>query len=86
MSNLKGIPVVEEAARARSGEKYVTPQGFTAIRDGIKGQGPGAREHGLLADSGRAPGERVTPSGKPPWLRAKAPAGAGFQGVKAIVK
>jgi lipoyl synthase len=71
MSNLKGIPVVEEAARARSGEKYVTPQGFTAIRDGIKGHGPVART-GL--------------GGKPPWLRAKAPAGAGFQGVKAIVK
>ena len=35
MSKLKEIPVVAEAARARSGEKYVTPQGFTAIRDGI---------------------------------------------------
>jgi lipoic acid synthetase len=71
MSNLKGIPVVEEGARARSGEKYVTPQGFTAIRDGIKGHGPV---------------EKTTFSSKPPWLRARAPAGAGFQGVKAIVK
>src|ERR1700758_26131 len=72
MSNLKGIPVVEEVARARSGEKYVTPQGFTAIRDGIKAQG------GAVV--------RTPLSGKPAWLRAKAPAGAGFQGVKAIVK
>ncbi|HSY06460.1 MAG TPA: lipoyl synthase [Steroidobacteraceae bacterium] len=36
MSQLKGIPLVTEAARARSGEKYLTPQGFTAVRDGIK--------------------------------------------------
>ena len=72
MSNLKDIPVVQEVARARSGEKYVTPQGFTAIRDGIKAQG------GSVVS---------TPvSGKPSWLRAKAPTGTGFQGVKAIVK
>ncbi|MGH8209140.1 MAG: lipoyl synthase [Steroidobacteraceae bacterium] len=72
MSNLKGIPVVAVTAQARSGEKYVTAQGFTAIRDGIKAQG------GALL--------RTPVSGKPSWLRAKAPAGAGFQGVKAIVK
>jgi lipoic acid synthetase len=72
MSNLKDIPVVEESARVRSGEKYLTPQGFTAIRDGIKAQG-GSVIRGPL-------------SAKPSWLRAKAPAGAGFQGVKAIVK
>jgi len=72
MSNLKGIPVVEETARARSGEKYVTVQGFTAIRDGIKAQGGAVVKTSL--------------TGKPAWLRAKAPAGAGFQGVKAIVK
>ena len=72
MSNLKDIPVVEEATRARSGEKYVTPQGFTAIRDGIKAQG-GATV-------------RTPLNGKPAWLRAKAPSGVGFQGVKAIVK
>jgi len=72
MSNLKDIPVIAEAARVRSGEKYVTPQGFTAIRDGIKAQG------GTVL-----PGSH---SGKPGWLRAKAPTGTGFQGVKAIVK
>src|SRR5271163_1654492 len=68
MANLKDIPVVEELARARSGEKYVTPQGFTAIRDGIKAQG-GATV--------RAPGTPAALSGKPAWLRAKAPSGAG---------
>jgi lipoic acid synthetase len=69
MSHLKGIPVVKEAAPPRSGEKYVTPQGFTAIRDGIKA-------------AAAAPLSR----GKPAWLRARAPSGAGFQGVKALVK
>ncbi len=38
MSDLKSIPVVQERAPVRSGEKYLTPQGFTAIRDGLKAQ------------------------------------------------
>jgi lipoic acid synthetase len=70
MAELKGIPVVAEAT-ARSGEKYLTPQGFTAIRDGIKG---GA------AAAARAPAR------KPPWLKARAPTGAGYQGVRALVR
>ena len=82
MANLKDIPVVEAVARARSGEKYVTPQGFTAIRDGIKAQG-GAT---VRTPGTPAAGRPAPLSGKPPWLRAKAPSGAGFQGVKAIVK
>ncbi len=41
MSDLKSIPVVHEPAPVRSGEKYRTPQGFTAIRDGVKAH-PGA--------------------------------------------
>ena len=36
MADLKGIPLVDEPPRLRSGEKYVTRQGFTAIRDGVK--------------------------------------------------
>src|SRR6201996_7196436 len=73
MSNLKDIPVVAEASRPRSGEKYVTPQGFTAIRDGVKmGGGNVVQASEVLR--------------KPSWLRAKAPTGAGFQGVKALVK
>ena len=71
MSELKKIPVVLEPALARSGEKYVTPQGFTAIRDGIK-----AREGSVLPASGA----------KPPWLRAKAPTGEGFRAVKNVVR
>src|SRR5712672_3356752 len=73
MSNLKDIPVVAEASRPRSGEKYVTPQGFTAIRDGVKmGGGTVVQPTEVLR--------------KPSWLRAKAPTGSGFQGVKALVK
>jgi lipoic acid synthetase len=36
MSEFKGIPITPPARPARSGEKYTTPQGFTAIKDGIK--------------------------------------------------
>ncbi|MGH8297033.1 MAG: hypothetical protein ACRETZ_16285, partial [Steroidobacteraceae bacterium] len=81
MVSLKDIPVVADAAptpreRPRSGEKYLTSQGFTAIRDGIKA---------AAAAADFAPGSAVR-AGKPSWLRAKAPSGAGFQAVKGIVK
>jgi lipoyl synthase len=74
MAELKGIPVVTEAAPARSGEKYVTNQGFTAVRDGIK--------------AGRSTPASAAAAGlrKPPWLKARAPTGAGFQRVRALVK
>src|SRR5258708_30784159 len=36
MSEFKGIPGPTEPRPARSGEKYTTPQGFTAIKDGVK--------------------------------------------------
>ncbi len=81
MSELERIPVVVEseatqargpAARdPRSGEKYLTPQGFSAIRDGIKA-------HGAPAPALRAP--------KPPWLKARAPTGAGFAIVQGLVR
>jgi lipoyl synthase len=70
MRELKGIPVVAEAAQARSGEKYLTPQGFTAIRDGIRPRG-----------AAPAPSER-----KPPWLKARAPTGSGYASVRALVR
>src|SRR5580704_14121647 len=73
MSDLKSIPVIQEAARARSGEKYLTPQGFTAIRDGVK------------AAAHPDPAARPLPP-KPPWLRAKAPSGAAFDAVRDIVR
>jgi lipoyl synthase len=70
MQELKGIPVVREGAPPRSGEKYVTPQGFTAIRDGMRARG-GAPEVGLR---------------KPPWLKARAPTGSGYAGVRTLVR
>jgi lipoyl synthase len=71
MSDLKKIPVVVAAPHPRSGEKYLTAQGFTAIRDGVKARGFA---------------ERPNLTGKPAWLRARAPAGAGFNAVRAIVR
>jgi lipoic acid synthetase len=71
MSQFKGIPIVPATA-PRSGQKYVTPQGFAAIKDGIKATAGGA-----------AP---FVPGRKPSWLRAPMPAGAGFDAVKAVVK
>jgi lipoyl synthase len=71
MSSLKGIPVVREPAPPRSGDKYLTPQGFSAVRDGIK------------ARAVPAPGPRAR---KPPWLKARAPTGEGFSRVRALVK
>jgi lipoic acid synthetase len=70
-SELKSIPVVTETPRPRSGEKYVTAQGFTAIRDGLKAHGPPAPRGALP---------------KPSWLKARAPSGAGFDAVKGIVR
>jgi lipoic acid synthetase len=77
MSEFKGIPIVEPQRPARSGEKYVTPQGFTAIKDGIK--------PAVAAASAAAVG---TPgnSRKPAWLRARAPMGDAFAAVKGIVR
>jgi len=69
MSNLKGIPVV--TAVTRSGEKYVTGTGATAIKDGIK-QRPGST----------AP----TGVRKPSWLRAPMPGGERFETVRRAVR
>jgi lipoic acid synthetase len=71
MSSLKNIPVVAEDRAPRSGEKYVTPQGFTAIKDGQKPR------------SAEAPSSRV---GKPRWIMAPIPTGPGFSAVKGIVR
>lgn len=71
MSSLKNIPVVTESRAPRSGEKYVTPQGFTAIKDGQK---PRAAE---------SPSARV---GKPRWITAPLASGAAFNAVKGIVR
>lgn len=70
MTTFKGIPIVRTES-ARSGDKYRTPQGFTAIKDGIK------------ATAGAVP---LNVGRKPQWLRAPMPAGRGFDAVKATVK
>jgi lipoyl synthase len=78
MSNFKGIPVIAQidaqpAARTRSGQKYLTPQGFAAIKDGIKAS---TVSTSLPIEIGR----------KPSWLRAPMPSGDGFSAVRSIVK
>jgi lipoic acid synthetase len=42
MSSFKGIPIAEARRPIRSGEKYTTPHGFTAIKDGMKQAAAGA--------------------------------------------
>jgi lipoic acid synthetase len=69
--SIKDIPIVTEASGARSGEKYTTPQGFTAIRDGIK---PVAAV------------DRSNLTGKPRWLKAPAAMGPGYEFVRHTVR
>jgi lipoyl synthase len=71
VSEFKGIPIVPTAAeRPRSGAKYRTEQGFTAIKDGIKATSSAA----------------FVPGRKPTWLRAPMPAGKAFDAVRSVVK
>ncbi|MFI4868417.1 MAG: lipoyl synthase [Steroidobacterales bacterium] len=86
-STLGGIPVVIDvtaggagagaaagagsANGVRSGQKYLTPQGFTAIKDGIKPHGDADR--GGLA-------------GKPGWLKARLASGPGYEFVRCTVR
>ncbi|HVQ26336.1 MAG TPA: lipoyl synthase [Planctomycetota bacterium] len=60
-----------ERKPVRSGEKFVTPQGFTAIRDGIKK---------TTAALPFAPGQ------KPRWLRAPLATGARYESLRATVR
>ncbi|MBS0612895.1 MAG: lipoyl synthase [Proteobacteria bacterium] len=69
MPEFKNIPISVESPR--SGEKYLTPQGFSAIKDGVK------RTAGAAA---------FVPGRKPSWLRAPLAAGRGFEGVRDIVR
>jgi lipoyl synthase len=76
MPEFKNIPIVSQPPRSgepgpRSGEKYLTPQGFSAIKDGIK----------QSASAGA-----FVPGRKPAWLRAPLGAGKGFDEVKSIVR
>ncbi|MFT3907467.1 MAG: lipoyl synthase [Steroidobacteraceae bacterium] len=72
MAEFKGIPLVPAAGEApRSGEKYQTPQGFTAIRDGQKA---------------RSGVDRSALSGKPRWLKAPIATGEGYDFVRRTVR
>jgi lipoyl synthase len=73
MSDLKGIRVVTEPAApfgttARSGEKYTTPQGFSAIRDGQKPRG----------DTAAA----APRTGKPRWLKVPSAGGERYAEIR----
>ncbi|MGH8264633.1 MAG: lipoyl synthase, partial [Steroidobacteraceae bacterium] len=71
MSEFKGIPVVQRSESVPSGTKYRTPQGFSAIKDGIKSSADAAT---------------FAVGGKPRWLRASLATGPGFESVRRIVK
>lgn len=79
MSEFKGSRVATEQRAARSGEKYTTPQGFSAIKDGLKqSHSSDAGPHGTHSRS-------ANPR-KPGWLRAPLATGAAFGAVKQIVR
>jgi lipoyl synthase len=59
----------------KSGDKFVTESGVTAIKDGIKRTGETARGHGATA-TGR----------KPAWLRVRVGGGERYESVRQIVK
>ena len=87
MHELKDTPRTPSPA-VRSGEKYVTPQGFTAVKDGVKRPSAGA-DGGSVASqdvASQAADAARSAVRKPPWLRARMPGGSQFAAVKSIVR
>ena len=89
MSEFKGIPILQPPP-ARSGDKYTTPQGFTAIKDGVK---PSALSRAAAALGAAPPGAAAGPAAPlrtaqrlPTWLRAPLATGKQFTAVKQIVR
>jgi lipoyl synthase len=68
--NFKGIPIVQPAS-VPSGVKFRNEHGVAAIKNGVK-----LNQRAAAAPLGR----------KPPWLRAKMPAGDGYSRVKQNVR
>ncbi len=64
--------------RIRSGTKFETPQGFKAIKDGIK-------TDALKAPSGEGVGKQASER-KPPWLRVRIGGGKAYQDVRETVR
>jgi lipoyl synthase len=81
MSVFKGIPILPEHKPTRSGEKYTTAQGFTAIKDGVK-----RKEAAPDTAPGAAAPTLRHPQRLPPWLRAPLASGSEFAAVKQIVR
>ncbi len=94
MSEFKGIPIAQEQRPARSGEKYTTAQGFTAIKDGVKLAHPAAPTAAATSAAGGLATVAITAAGtqpaaplrKPSWLRAPLASGREFMAVKQIVR
>ncbi len=85
MSVIKGIPIPPQHKPTRSGEKYTTAQGFTAIKDGVKLKAADAPAAADVAQPSAAPALRDSRR-LPPWLRAPLASGTEFQAVKQIVR
>lgn len=65
---------------SKAGVKYTTPQGFSAIKDGIKDK---------VSSKTESPAKRTNNElsrRKPEWLRVSVPSGAGFNKVKRAVR
>jgi lipoyl synthase len=69
VAEFKGIPI-DGSTPVRSGEKFRTAQGFSAVKDGIKKRADGERPIGR----------------KPSWLRARMPSGSGYSKVRDNVR
>jgi lipoic acid synthetase len=65
----RGIPIVQ-SGQPRSGQKYRTEAGFSAVKNGVKQ---------------RRDGEPLVRGDKPAWLRAKMPSGSGYSTTRRIV-
>jgi lipoic acid synthetase len=66
--------------RARSGNKFQTPQGFNAIKDGIKAA------PAISNETKKSSGKKSSTERKPPWLRISMNTSKKFQTVRATVK
>jgi lipoic acid synthetase len=80
VADFKGIPIdgpSERSTPVKSGEKFRTEQGFSAIKDGIKRK---AHDGSESADARRPSGR------KPSWLRARMPSGTGYSAVRDNVR
>ena len=72
----------------KAGDKYVTDQGFAAIKDGIRPDRKAkAPDETPVAPAATTPDSPPNPSRrKPSWLRVSVPSGAGFNKIKRAVR